>query len=192
MMLIKVFEVPPEADAAFVPAWERARDFLRTTDDFIAAALHRAVRSDAEFRFVGVTSFASAEGGQRAMGDPELPRGTEAFEVHSGLYEVVHEDGVVEGAGGVILINPLEVPAGEEERFLTGWQRAHETFADQRGYLGTRLHRSLGESDFRFVDLARWSSPLAFARALRQPELAASAAAPPFASHPTLYQVVGD
>ena len=40
------------------------------------------------------------------------------FKAHSGLYEIVHEDGMPEDPGGVILINPFEVPAGDEERFL--------------------------------------------------------------------------
>jgi heme-degrading monooxygenase HmoA len=163
-----VFEVPPDADDAFIAEWERARDALATTEGFIAAALYRSVRSDVEFRFVGVTRY----GGQ------------------SGDYEVVHEDGAPEGPGGVTLIEPFEVPAGDDERFLTAWERAHDVLAGQRGYLGTRLHRSLVAGDFRFVTSARWSSPLAYFRVLRQPGFQDAAAAIPFTSHPALYQVI--
>jgi hypothetical protein len=56
--------------------------------------------------------------------------------------------------------------------------------AQQQGYHGTRLHRSLTPADFRFVNIARWSSPLMFARAL---EFTDAAAAMPFPSHPALY-----
>jgi heme oxygenase (mycobilin-producing) len=168
--LIDLFEVSPDADEAFIAEWERDRDALAAEEDFIAAALHRAVRSDVAFRFVGVTR----------------------YDARSGLYEVVHEDGAPEGAGGVVLIEPVEVPADQDEHFLTGWERAHDVLATQRGYLGTRLHRSVGAADFRFVNIARWSSPLAFFRAVRQPGVQEAAATMPFTSHPALYQVIRD
>jgi heme oxygenase (mycobilin-producing) len=190
--LIDVFAVAPDADEAFVAAWERGRDFVSSTEGFVAAALHRAVRSDVEFRFVAVTRFDSAEAGEQAARDPDFPDDTAPFAVASGLYEVVHEDGAPEGAGGVILINPVEVPAEEDQRFLTGWNRAHAALATQRGYLGSRLHRSVAARDFRFIDVGRWSSPLAFARALRQPELQEAAAPSPFPTHPALYQAIRD
>jgi hypothetical protein len=61
--------------------------------------------------------------------------------------------------------------------------------AQQRGYLGTRLHRSVGPADFRFVDITRWSSPLMFARAREEPDFQQAAQALPSASRPALYQV---
>ena len=84
------------------------------------------------------------------------------------------------------------MPADDDERFVTGWHRARDLLANQPGYLGTRLHRSLGPADFRFVNIARWSSPLAFAKAVEQPAFQEAAAAMPFASHPALYQVIRD
>ena len=84
------------------------------------------------------------------------------------------------------------MPAGDEERFLAGWDAARELLASQRGYLGTRLHRSLAAASFRFVNVARWSSPLMFSRAVQRPEFQQAAAALTFASHPALYLVVGD
>jgi len=90
----------------------------------------------------------------------------------------------------VVLVNPFEVPDGEDDRFLAGWDRARETLARPQGYLGTRLHRSLGPADFRFVDITRWSSPLMYARALQRAEFREAARALPFASHPALYQAV--
>jgi heme-degrading monooxygenase HmoA len=159
---IAAYEVPPEEDERFLASWERAAP---------PAVLHRALRADVDFRFVTVGA-ASAE----------LP-----FPAHAGEYEIAREDGTPDVAGGVVLVNPFEVPEGDDERFLAGWERARGTLAPQRGYLGTRLHRAAGPADFRFVNVARWSSPLMFARALKEPEFAEAARAIPFVSHPALY-----
>ena len=162
MWLIDLFEVAPESDDAFLADWEREGDG--------SAVLYRALRADVDFRFVAV---ARVDDDSSAVG----------------RYEAVHEDGAPDGSEGVTLINPFEVPAGEDERFVAGWERARAALADQRGYLGTRLHRGVGDSDFRYVGLARWSSPLMYARATRRPELREPAALP-FAAHPALYSVL--
>lgn len=166
MRLINLFEVPPGDDEAFLAAWEPERA--------AGGVLLRALRADADFRFV---ELAAVEPGAAAAG--------------AGLYEVVHEDGTPDGAEGVTLVNPFEVPAGEDERFVAGWERARASLADQRGYLGTRLHRSAGAADFRFVNVARWSSPLMFARATQRPEFRAAGADLPYPGHPALYSVLG-
>jgi hypothetical protein len=108
-------------------------------EDDAAGVLYRALRPDVDFRFVSV-----------AEGDG---------------YEVVREDGAPDTAGGVVLIDPFEVPAGEDDAFLAGWDAARATLAQQQGYLGARLHRATGPAEFRFIDLARWSSPLMVQRA---------------------------
>jgi heme oxygenase (mycobilin-producing) len=188
--LISAFEVPPDADEAFIAGWEQARDHLTQGDGAGPTALHRALRRDAEFRFVNVALVQSAEAWRRSIGGAELPGAAMEFKAHSGLYEVVHEDGIPESPGGVILINPFEVAASDDERFLAGWDLVRELLATQRGYLGTRLHRSLAAASFRFVNIARWSSPLMFSRAVQRPEFQEAAAAMAFPSHPALYQVV--
>jgi Antibiotic biosynthesis monooxygenase len=96
-------------------------------------------------------------------------------------YEVAYEDGEPDGLEGVTLINPFEVPAGEDERFLAAWHAVREAPAGAQGYLGTRLHRSDG-ADFRYVNQARWSSPLMVQRAL-----SGVGASVPFTSYPALY-----
>ena len=189
--LISAFEVPADEDAAFIASWEQARDLLSEREGATLPLLHRALRPDVAFRFVSVARVESPKAWRQAIGDAELPSGTMRFKAHSGLYEVVHEDGLLEDPGGVILINPFEVPAGDEERFLAGWEGARDLLATQRGYLGTQLHRSLAAASFRFVNIARWSSPLMFSRAVQRPEFQQAAAALTFASHPALYQVVG-
>ena len=103
-------------------------------EDDAAAVLYRALRPDVEFRFVSV-----------AEGDG---------------YEVVREDGAPDTPGGVVLIDPFEVPAGEDDAFLAGWDADRTVLAQKQGYLGGRLYRAAGPADFRFVELARWSSPL--------------------------------
>jgi heme oxygenase (mycobilin-producing) len=189
--LINAFEVPPEADEAFIAGWERARDFLATKDGFITTALHRALRPDAEFRFVNVARVDSPAAWQRAIADPAFPGGKMPFAAHPSLYEVAREDGDATG-DGVMLINPFEVPAEADDQFLAGWDRARELLAQQPGYRGTRLHRSLAPADFRFVNVARWSDPAAFQQALQQPAFQQASQAMPFAAHPALYEVVRD
>jgi heme-degrading monooxygenase HmoA len=141
--LINAFEVRAEADEPFIAGWERARDFLATRDGFSRTALHRALRRDAAFRFVNVARVDSPEAWQRAIADPAFPGGKMPFPAHPGLYDVVHEDGELDG-DGVVLINAFEVPPDADEPFIAGWNGARELLAAQPGYLGTRLHRSLG------------------------------------------------
>jgi hypothetical protein len=124
MWLIDLFAVAPESDDAFLTDWESERGGC--------AVLYRALRVDVGFRFVSV-----ARVDDRASA--------------SGRYAAVHEEGAPDGAEGVTLVNPVEVPEGEDERFVAGWERARAALADQRGYLGTRLHRSTDGSHFRFV-----------------------------------------
>jgi hypothetical protein len=73
--------------------------------------------------------------------------------------------GAPDAAGGVLLIVPFEVPAGEDDRFLAAWEPVPERFAEHRGYLGARLLRS---PDARFVAVVHWSSPLMYARTVRE------------------------
>lgn len=189
--LINAFEVPPDADEAFIAGWERARDFLATRHGYQAPALHRALRADVDFRFVDVARVESPQAWKEAISDHAFPGARMRFRSHSSVYEVVRDDGTPDVQGGVVLINPFEVPNEHDERFLVGWDRARDVLARQRGYLGTRLHRSLGPADLRFVDIARWSSPLMFAKALARPDFRQQAAqAMPYASHLALYQVI--
>jgi heme-degrading monooxygenase HmoA len=190
--LITAFEVPPGADEPFVAGWERARDFLAARDAFRATALHRALRRDLELRFVEVATVDSPDAWRRAIADPERPDADLRFTAYAGLYRLVHEDGAPDGREGVILINPFEVPAEADAGFVAGWDEARAAIAAERGHLGTRLHRSLGPARFRFVETSRWSSPLAFSKAARQPAYRSAAASMPFASQPALYQVIRD
>jgi heme-degrading monooxygenase HmoA len=190
--LINFFEVRADADEAFIAGWERARDFLAAREGFCATALHRALREDAGFRFVNVAAIDAPDAWRAAVGDPAFPGREMPFKGRPALYETVHEDGSADGDDGVVLINPFEVPADDDddEAFLAAWKAARDVLAANRGYLGTRLHRSLGPADFRFVNVARWSSPLMFSRGVSRPDFQQAAAAVNRPAHPALYQVV--
>jgi heme-degrading monooxygenase HmoA len=155
--LIELFDVPPSAEAEFLTAWRRDR---------AGAMLHRALRDDVAVRFVGVTE-----------GAPDDSRATS--------YEIAEEDGAVDEPGGVLVIEAFEVADAADEQFLPAWHRRREALATLRGYLGTRLYRGVGPADFRFIAIARWSSPLMVHRAGQRPEV--QQAALPFRSHPVLY-----
>ena len=77
--------------------------------------LYRALRDDAAFRFVAVAD----------AGD-----------------DVVREIGTPDVAGGVVLVEPFDVPDGAGDAFLDAWERLRAARAQQRGYLGTRLYRA--------------------------------------------------
>jgi hypothetical protein len=102
-------------------------------------AVYRALRDDADYPFVAI-----------APGDG---------------YDVVHEDGNPDGAGGVVLVEPYDVPPAHDDRFLAAWREAHARLAAAHGYLGTRLYRGAARTELRWVEVARWSSPLMVARA---------------------------
>jgi heme-degrading monooxygenase HmoA len=108
------------------------------------ARLFRALREDVTPRFVAV----GGAGGDR--------------------YEVLHEAGDVEGSGGVVVIDLHQVAEADDEPFVAAWRSRQEAMAATQGHLGARLCRSVEATEFRFVALARWSSPLMVARARRE------------------------
>jgi heme oxygenase (mycobilin-producing) len=91
----------------------------------------------------------------------------------------------------VVLINPFEVPPEKEEEFLKGWGAARDFMQRQKGYISTRLHRSLDPTArFRFINLAEWESAADFQAALHHPEFVQLRNATPFAHYPSLYEVI--
>jgi heme-degrading monooxygenase HmoA len=93
----------------------------------------------------------------------------------------------------VVLINPFEVPAEtSDEEFLAGWERAAAYLQAQPGFVGTVLHRALSPDDapFRFVNVAEWESPQAFAAAVTSDGFRRLARNSPSPGHPALYTVV--
>jgi heme oxygenase (mycobilin-producing) len=95
-------------------------------------------------------------------------------------------------SASVALINLFEVPPGEDAEFIDAWERANERLSRRSGYLSTSLHRSVSpDADFRFVNVARWSSPDAFTAAITDPEFRAAAPVP-YTAHPGLYTAIAE
>ena len=94
---------------------------------------------------------------------------------------------------GVILINPFEVPAGNDDEFVARWQDAAAYLRKRAGFISTRLHRSLDpNAEFRFVNVAVWQSPEHFRQAVSTAEFQELARHMPFAHHPSIYQVISE
>ncbi len=90
-----------------------------------------------------------------------------------------------------ILINPFEVPEGQEEEFLKHWQAAAAQMRGAAGFISTRLHQSLDpQAKFRFINVAEWESPQHFQAAIRAQAFQEIARKMPFAAYGALYQVI--
>jgi hypothetical protein len=134
--LVNAFEVPPEADEPFIGGWERARDFLATTDGFgRPRCIGRCVRTPTFGLSTSRWSTRRRHGGRRSA-IRRFPGGRLPFRAHPGLYEVVQEDGTPDGREGVVLTNPFEVPAEGDATFLQGWRAPRDVLAAEDGYLG--------------------------------------------------------
>jgi heme-degrading monooxygenase HmoA len=61
VVLINAFEVPAADAAAFIAAWCGARDYLASQPGCIDTALRQSITPDAEFQFVNVAHWRTAE-----------------------------------------------------------------------------------------------------------------------------------
>ncbi len=92
LTLINVFEVPHEEADQFIAAWERTRDYLAAQPGYLETALHQAVSPGAEYQFVNVARWRTAEEFRAATQSPgfrELAAGLAGYRSHPGLYRVV-------------------------------------------------------------------------------------------------------
>jgi heme-degrading monooxygenase HmoA len=92
LTLINAFEVPADEADRFIAAWEKARDYLATQPGYIDTALHQAVGPEAEFQFVNIARWRSAEDFATAIGSPgfrESAAGLAGYRPHPGLYRTV-------------------------------------------------------------------------------------------------------
>lgn len=91
-----------------------------------------------------------------------------------------------------VLVNLFEVPAGGEEQFLDVYRRVNAYMRDKPGYVGNRLHRSLGpDARYRFVNVVEWKSAEACAAAHDEGfrGLVGPPERLPFTSTPAVYEV---
>ena len=90
VILINPFEVPPEAEDRFLPAWRQAAEFMRRQPGFVSSRLHKAISSDAPFGFVNVAEWESPEAFQAAASTEEFRRMAEGSPPnHPALFSVV-------------------------------------------------------------------------------------------------------
>jgi hypothetical protein len=72
-ILINAFEVLAADADAFVAAWEKARDHLRSQPGYLDTVLHQAITPDAEFQFVNI-ALADGRGLHRRRAKPWFRR----------------------------------------------------------------------------------------------------------------------
>ena len=91
VVLINAFELHSEDDARFLEGWERMRDALRVHPGYLGTRLHRSIYGGADFRFVNVAPWVSAEHFARALAaaDVRAIAGRMPGRAHPSLYEVV-------------------------------------------------------------------------------------------------------
>ncbi|MGZ4233024.1 MAG: antibiotic biosynthesis monooxygenase family protein [Solirubrobacteraceae bacterium] len=193
LILINAFEVPAGADEQFVAHWVRARDALSRKAGYVDTRLHRSLAPGARFRFVNIGRWASLQAFQEGTRDAGVSAKGFPFAAHPGLYEVIAcTERLTAPRASVTLINPFEVPAGEDNEFVAGWERANDHLSKRPGYLATSLHRCVGpDAEFRFVNVARWASAEAFTAAINDPAFHAAAHVP-YPAHPALYTAIAD
>ena len=93
VVLINSFEVPDGEAGRFISAWQRARDYLQTQPGYIDTALHQAVTPDADFPFVNIARWATAEDFMRAIQSPGFRQAAAdlaGYRAHPSLYTIVH------------------------------------------------------------------------------------------------------
>ena len=95
------------------------------------------------------------------------------------------------------LINPFIVPQEEEEKFLALWKEIHAYMKEQPGFIETKFHKSLDthgrlpEPQFRFINVALWESPEAFAKVVTSNEFRSLAKdIMPYTAGPGFYEVI--
>jgi heme-degrading monooxygenase HmoA len=92
LVLINVFEVPAGEAEQFIAAWEKISNYLRSQPGYIDTALHQAISPDADFQFVNVAHWRTAEEFLAATQRPEFldsAVGLVGYTLHPSLYRVV-------------------------------------------------------------------------------------------------------
>jgi hypothetical protein len=195
---ISFVEVAGAKDVDFMASWIQLRDTWRQADDYLNDTLYRSLVPDARFRFVSIVHYRSTTESRGALSPFESRDVGVSYRRHGGLYRVEREDRVEgdhEHPGHIALIDPFHVAPETDPMFLAGWEPARLAFRDQPGYLAAALHRSLGPTvDYRFVNVALWTVPDAYEKALQHPGFRSTTnmlrSHVRFASYPALYEPI--
>jgi heme-degrading monooxygenase HmoA len=92
LVLINAFEVPADEAGQFIAAWEKTRDYLQSQPGYVDTELHQAVTPGADFPFVNVARWESAEAFRTATQSPgfrESAAGLAGYRPHPALYRIV-------------------------------------------------------------------------------------------------------
>jgi heme oxygenase (mycobilin-producing) len=92
VVLINAFEVPGDQAGQFIAAWGKTRDYLQSQPGYIDTALHQALSPEADFQFVNVARWETAEAflaATQSQGFLESAIGLVGFRPHPSLYRVV-------------------------------------------------------------------------------------------------------
>jgi heme-degrading monooxygenase HmoA len=92
VVLINAFEVPAGQAEQFIAAWEKTRDYLQSQPGYIDTTLHQAVTPEADFQFVNVARWETAEAflaATQSQGFRESAIGLAGYRPHPSLYRVV-------------------------------------------------------------------------------------------------------
>lgn len=93
--LVNCFEIPAGQEEEFFALWKQVNTYMRNKKGYLGHKLHRSLAPDAQYRFVNVAQWASAEdfnaahdeGFRALVSQPDWA----AFRTFPALYEVVHE-----------------------------------------------------------------------------------------------------
>lgn len=90
--LINAFEVPALDAETFLAAWEKARDYLQSQPGYMDTVLHQAITPEAEFQFVNIARWRTAEEFMAAAQSPgfrQAAAGLADYRPHLALYRAV-------------------------------------------------------------------------------------------------------
>lgn len=90
-MLINVFEVPAREADEFIRAWEKTRDYLKQCPGHLDTALYQAIADSADFQFVNIAHWRSAEEFSEAIASAGFQEAAAdlRWTFHPALYKIV-------------------------------------------------------------------------------------------------------
>jgi len=171
IVLINIFEVPaPEADE-FIRAWEKTRDYLKQYPGHLDTALYQAITDSADFQFVNLAHWRSAEEFNEAVASAGFQEAAAdlRWTFHPALYNIVRTAHA--GWETILTTSPAFIRARQtanlvrSERFGAALRSSIEELADWAKVEGLDLARltsgwaKLAESARPTPDRARVERP---------------------------------
>ena len=92
VVLINSFEVPGADAERFITAWQQARDYLEAQPGYVDTALHQALTPGADFQFVNIARWRTAEDFMTAIQSPGFRQAAAdlaGYPAHPALYTMV-------------------------------------------------------------------------------------------------------